>query len=75
MSLHLSITVSVDPGTSIDDAFNEAVTLAGRVGVEIEFTFNGVSCHAFPYGDPQQGVKEFHDALLSKHQYKHAFAR
>lgn len=75
MSLHLSITVSVDPGTKIDDAFKEAVQLANRIGVDVEFSFNEVRCHAFPHGDPLRGVKEYSDAIQSKNQFKHAFAR
>lgn len=72
---HLTIHVQADPGTLIDDAFSEAVDLANRVRVDIEFKFNGVTCIAKVDGSAETGVKEFHEAMQSKMQYKFAFAR
>jgi hypothetical protein len=75
MSLHLSLSVQVDAGTRIEDAFCESVELAGRVGVCVNFKFNNVDCTAFPNGDVSKGVEEYFAAINSDKKYKFAFAR
>lgn len=72
---HINLTVKIDPGTDIQDAFREAVNLAGKLGVVVEFQFNDVKCMAFPAGDVKSGLQEFCNASLSGKTHKFAAAR
>ena len=73
--LHLALYVECSPGTSIEDAFIEAVDLATRINVLVRFMFNEVDCAAFPKGNVQQGVKEYHQKVSLTSPYKFAHAR
>jgi hypothetical protein len=70
----LTINVYVDPGTDISAAFIQAVALASKCDVCVSFTFNGVTCIAFPNGSPSAGVMEFGESLKSDRPHKFAIA-
>ena len=73
--LHLTLYVECSPGTSIEDAFTEAVELATRMQILIRFMFNEVDCAAFPNGDVEMGVKEYSEKVSLTSPYKYAHAR
>jgi hypothetical protein len=72
---HLTVQVAVDPGTRIEDAFSEAVSLASKLDLCVTFNFNDVTCTAFPAGSPSEGVKEYSKSVGKDSRYKFAFAR
>lgn len=47
------ITVDFTGGTPIESAAADACYLATKLACAVKFKFNGVSCFAQPYGDPQ----------------------
>ena len=58
-----TIKIELSPGTSIEDAYTEAIRLANLLNVFIDFDFNGVYCISHPGGDPKVGVKHYHRVL------------
>ncbi len=66
MTPHLTLTVEADAGTSINDACQEAIDLANRISICVEFNFNGVTCIAKPRGSAEKLVSEFHEQLEKK---------
>lgn len=69
-----AVTVSFDGGTDVDEAFKEAIQLANRVKVKVEFNFNGVKCIAFPGGSAEKGAENWHDTFHGNKPHKFAFA-
>lgn len=64
-----TIRVEFNIGTTILDAFTEAVRLANLLNVFIEFEFNDVTCLASPGGNPHAGANAYYNADTSK-KYK-----
>lgn len=59
----VTIEVRIQPGTDLKTAFEESIELAKRIGVYVDFKFNGVHCGTGPYGNAENGVKRFHEAI------------
>lgn len=70
--MSIDIKVNVNPGSSIEDAAIECVTLANRLKIPVEFKFNDVNCYARPGGDPAKLVVDYHEQIGSPRQYKFA---
>lgn len=73
--MSISIKAFFDVGDSIEDAFEEATQLANRVRCMVEFDFNGVTCWAYPFGNPSFGVSSWKKELASDSKYKFASNR
>lgn len=69
----LSLKVEFTSGDIIANAFAEAVAIATKLDVCVEFKFNDVTCIAFPGGDWEAGAKMYHDRI--SHKYPVAIAR
>lgn len=65
MSKNLSVQVSFLAGTHIRSAYTEARELADKLGVGVEFRFNGVLCWCRPGDDIDHRVAVF-DADLER---------
>lgn len=63
------LEVKVMGGENIDHVAVEACALANRIGCDVHFTFNGVTCMALQQGDPAVLVENWKDAFGSKSQY------
>ena len=61
-------------GTTINDAWDEAIRLCRLLGVKVKFNFNGVSCHAYSTSITKYGVEAYNEALRSNDSHKTAFA-
>lgn len=70
----LSLTVEVDPGTEIVNAFKDAIALPNKLKCTVEFKFNEVTCMANPGSDPESGASSYYEAIQSKRTYKIAVA-
>lgn len=69
--MSITIKVRVSPGTDIADAVREALRLARRLEIAIEFDFNGVKCIATPFPDDARSLTEqWRSELKSDHQIK-----
>ena len=68
----LSIKVEVDPGSDIKQAAKDAMNLANKLNVTIDFLFNGVTCLAIPGGDDKNIPINYFKAIGSKSPYKFA---
>lgn len=55
----MRIKVEMDAGTSINDAFVQAIRLAKKLEIKVDFNFNGVLCVAYPNGDAVKGADEY----------------
>jgi hypothetical protein len=64
----LTITVDFDAGDRIDNAFEQSIELANKLGFCIEFKFNEVTCWAYPNTSSLKGVQSYHESLKSKHK-------
>ncbi|MCT4086668.1 hypothetical protein HZP82_04660 [Elizabethkingia anophelis] len=58
----MRLKVEMDPGTSIEAAFRQAIALARKLGVTVDFKFNDVLCVAYQDGDVVKGVENYHNA-------------
>lgn len=47
-----SLAIEIYPGADIRAASVHACVIASKLGIDIEFDFNGVRCLASPGGDP-----------------------
>ena len=61
--MSLFITVRVFPGTTIQQAVQEAIWFAQRLGVPIEINFNGVYLYIFHWSSVEEKVHEFESEL------------
>jgi len=63
-----SITLKAEAtaGSSIENAAIDAIALANRIGVYVEFNFNGVTCLARPNDNEDGLVAAYFDALHDK---------
>lgn len=57
-------------GTDIDDACNELVRFATRLGVDVWTDFNGIRVLARPEDNPVELAKAYRGQLQSDRQYK-----
>jgi len=57
--MNIFLKVGVLAGTSIEQAVREAKGLAEKLGVEIEFNFNGIPMTIFPWSDVKEKVEDF----------------
>ena len=73
---NITLTVEATPGASIKHTAQEAVALAERIGVSVEFKFNVVTCFARPGDDPDGLVAGYFHALHNENdKYKFASDR
>ena len=56
----MTIHASFRPGTDIESAFREAITIAFKLHCEIDFVFNGVTCCARPNSSAEIGIDRYH---------------
>lgn len=59
-------------GSEIQQSFKEAIRVAGILGCNIEFMFNGVKCIAYPGGSAKNGEAAYLGSLHSDAKYKTA---
>ena len=62
------LTIEFTAGDDIGSAFKEAVDIADRLKIRVQFNFNGCLCLVSPGGDPEKGKLEFFKSIGSKHQ-------
>lgn len=60
------IDIDFKPGTNIDTAFKNAVSIATKLGQQVNFTFNGIECLALPDSVPGLGVLQYNQILEGK---------
>lgn len=74
MSIRTTASLKIDfyPSTSILDAFKEACRLSTFLNVDVQFSFNGVTCISMPNSEYNDGVKAYHECIGN---IKIAFAR
>lgn len=63
---NIRITADILPATDVLVAAREAIDLADRIAVTIEYNFNGVTCLAVPGDDPEALAKNCMDMMSSK---------
>lgn len=56
---HLSLTVTVSNGATIEEASREAMSLANSMEINVSFDFNGVLCHAYCGGSSDNLIASF----------------
>jgi hypothetical protein len=71
----ISLDVECRPGSSIGDCFKEGIELSQRIGIDVHFKFNGVTCFAVADGDIDYGCEQWNEAMSSNRQYKFAHSR
>jgi sugar/nucleoside kinase (ribokinase family) len=73
---NISIDIKMDAGVAIEDACQQAVEFAEKLGVSIWFDFNGVKVLARETGDnPKNIVQSYHEVIKSSHSIKIASDR
>ena len=73
--MDISVKVDVLAGCDISRAAQQACELATKIGVNVEFKFNDVTCVAQPNAEFTDMVGEWYLMLNNGRQYKMAFAR
>ncbi|HEX6171371.1 MAG TPA: hypothetical protein VFZ33_16905 [Chitinophagaceae bacterium] len=68
----LTIKVEAQPGSEIEQTFQQAIELSKKLDCWIDFNFNGVHCMANPNGNPKTGAENYHKAIRSNHKYAHS---
>lgn len=68
----ISLKVEPDPGSQINNVCNETIDLAKKLGLTVDFTFNGIHCMAQPEGTADKLVKNYWAASESNRPYKFA---
>lgn len=68
MKTSVTMQLNFNRGTNIEDAFEDAVMLANKIGCSMQFEFNGIRCIATPNSDPKTGVKSFRFAVKNNHK-------
>jgi len=53
------LKVEVERGITAERAFEDAVLLANKLDVIIEFLFNGIVCYAYPNTEWEYGVEQY----------------
>lgn len=53
------IKAQMTPGTTVFEAFDEAIKVAKKLECYIEFNFNGVICLAYPNGTAKRGEESY----------------
>ena len=69
-----TIEIEMTCGTTIEDAFSEAIRIASILGVWCKFNFNGVECMACSSSNVYKGVDNYRKELNSDNKCKIAFA-
>ena len=69
MKTQVSMKIEFNAGNSIENAFEDAIELANRVGCTMEFKFNDVTCLAYPGDNPKTGAEAYYDQLKRKLKY------
>lgn len=59
-------------GEHIKTACADACALAAQLGCDVHFSFNEVTCMAFPHSSPADLEAAWHDAIASSSRYKMA---
>lgn len=73
--MNAKIKIEFNPGTSIEEAFKEAIRVSRILWVTTEFNFNGVTCWGCPNGDFEIGSANYTKALKPEIQHKFANSR
>jgi hypothetical protein len=71
---NLRLEVEVDAGSDINSTAKEAIALSKRIGVTVEFDFNGVTCVCNAGGSPEKLASEYQEQLVNDSEYKLAFS-
>ena len=71
---NLTMKVEVIPGTDVSKAAEQAVALANRIGIAVEYNFNGVTCWARPGGDYEKLSEACYAKIGSNEKHKFATA-
>ena len=74
MKTKATIKMEFIAGTTIENAFEEAIRIATILGVWCQFDANGVTCLADSSGKVKKGVEEYKDQIKSEASYKIACA-
>lgn len=72
--MSISMKVEAMAGDRIDDVCCEAINLASRVGIRVEFDFNSVKCIAMPGASPDDLARAYHQEASSNKPHKMAVA-
>lgn len=59
----LRIKVEVSAGSSIEGTFEDAISMAKRLGCNIDFDFNGIKCSCNSNSNPSKGIKNWYEAI------------
>lgn len=55
----VTIKIEIDLGTTVHNAFTEAIRIARILSCKVQFKFNDVTCIAHPDGYPEVGVESW----------------
>lgn len=72
--MNANIKISINGGASIEDTLRDAIALANKLDLWVEFDFNGVTCHAHKNGNCDDFLKNFKEACEKKDGHKYAFS-
>jgi hypothetical protein len=70
--MSITLKIEAEPGSQIEETFEEAIRLATLLTCTTEFKFNEVVCWGRPDGDVKKGVKEYLSAINRDSKYKYA---
>lgn len=72
----MSATIKIEfmAGDMIEKSFSEAISLAKKLDIWVEFKFNDVTCMAGKNGTVSVGVESYHKVMSEKGSSKIAFA-
>lgn len=70
----ISIEAKITAGSDIEQSCREAIELAERIGVDVDFRFNGVLCIARSGADPDALKEAWEKEMDSDHKTKVAIA-
>lgn len=57
--------INIISGTSIDEAFKEAIYFSKLKNQKVKFRFNGVNCYVNPYSNIELGIVRYDDAIIN----------
>lgn len=64
----LTIIATVHAGANIMDAVEQAMELAKKLDVAVEFKFNGIPLLVFSSSDPMEVADEYFEAINKPHK-------
>lgn len=72
----LKIKAEIDGSCSIEEAFEQGINIATKLGCRVSFTFNSVECVAHPNGSINEALKQFdvaREELVKSRKNKRSF--